>query len=78
MIRHLYNLQSDHLGESNTPPSIVHRYYDIIDYIPCAVLYILMTVTQCFFLLPLLFFLREKGEGREIERDRNIDVIEKH
>ena len=42
VVRQSYNLQS-------VPPDIssgtMHSYYNIIDYIPCAVLYIPMTIS---------------------------------
>ena len=47
VIRHLYNLQSDHLNKSSTHLIYVittYSYYNIIDYIPHAVLYIPMTI----------------------------------
>ena len=58
MIRYLYTLRSNHPCKS-VPSDTIISYYNIIDYIPYAVLYIPVTIftsSNLYFLIPFTFF----------------------
>ena len=67
VVRYLYNLWSDSPDKCNTPPDTMHSYYNILDYIPCAELYIPVTL-NCPFSAAIL----KRGAVRRNLRDWTI------
>ena len=81
MIRHLYNLRSDPPNKSTTPLK-PYSYYNILDYIPYAVLYIPVTIfltANSYFSVPSHFYpLKWEKELIDISPKKKTNVQQAH